>query len=226
MRVKPACFLVHFRARRMPADAFHAMTAQLRLCLVALPQGRRLRIRTPRRAVQSLGGASFIVWQIMVLRGTIRRRAANSSWEEAHPHADPVWWLRLRCDPLHLHRCPAPSLSTATVATCQRESGSAFVPVLAVPKAAFAVTRGTPRCFELIADSGHATTRAFCGDCGSSLFGLPGRAPEIVTIRAGSLDDPSTFRPSQDIYTVSAQPWDYMNPDLPKASKLRDVSDS
>jgi hypothetical protein len=42
----------------------------------------------------------------------------------------------------------------------------------------------------------------------------------MVTIRVGSLDDPSAFRPSQDIYTASAQPWDYMNPDLPKSSKL------
>ena len=109
---------------------------------------------------------------------------------------------------------------------CQRESGSAFVPVLGVRKAAFAVSQGSPRYFEVTADSGHATTRAFCGDCGSPLFGLPGSAPEIVTIRAGSLDDPSTFRPSQDIYTASAQPWDCMNPELPKAIKLPDMSDS
>jgi len=109
---------------------------------------------------------------------------------------------------------------------CQRESGSAFVPVLGVPKAAFVVSQGSPKYFELTADSGHATTRAFCGDCGSPLFGLPGSAPEMVTIRAGSLDDPSTFRPSQDIYTASAQPWDYMNPELPKAIKLPAMSDS
>ena len=109
---------------------------------------------------------------------------------------------------------------------CQRESGSAFVPVVAVPKAAFEVTRGRPRYFEVTADSGYATVRAFCGDCGSPLFGLPASVPEIVTIRAGSLDDPSTFRPSQDIFTVSAQPWDYMNPDLPKAVKLPDASAS
>src|SRR5438093_11639366 len=109
---------------------------------------------------------------------------------------------------------------------CQRESGSAFVPVLGVAKAAFAVSQGSPKYFELTADSGHATTRAFCGDCGSPLFGLPGSAPEIVTIRAGSSDDPGTFRPSQDIYTASAHRSHYMNPELPKAIKLPDMSDS
>jgi hypothetical protein len=39
-------------------------------------------------------------------------------------------------------------------------------------------------------------------------------------ITAGSLDDPSWFRPSMDLYTTSAQPWDYMDPDLPKFAKM------
>jgi hypothetical protein len=44
--------------------------------------------------------------------------------------------------------------------------------------------------------------------------------PELISITAGSLDNPSEFEPSMDIYTASAQPWDYMNPDLPKFTKL------
>jgi len=103
---------------------------------------------------------------------------------------------------------------------CQRETGSAFAPILGVPKAAFTVTQGSPQYFALTADSGYTTTRAFCATCGSPLFGLPGSAPDLVTIRVGSLGDPSGFRPGQDIYTASAQPWDYMNPALPKVPKL------
>jgi hypothetical protein len=103
---------------------------------------------------------------------------------------------------------------------CQRETGSAYAAVLAVLRATFRVTEGKPKYFDLTADSGRKTTRAFCADCGSPLFGLPGISPDMVTIRVGSLDDPSAFRPGQDIYTASAQPWDYMNPDLPKSPKL------
>lgn len=33
---------------------------------------------------------------------------------------------------------------------------------------------------------------------------------------AASLDNPSEFRPDIDIYTESAQPWDVMNPAMPK----------
>ena len=103
---------------------------------------------------------------------------------------------------------------------CQRETGSAYAAVLAVRRAPFRVTQGKPKYFVLTADSGHTTTRAFCGDCGSPLFGLPGNSLDMVTIRVGSLDDPSVFRLGQDIYTSSAQPWDHMNPDLPKFAKL------
>jgi hypothetical protein len=102
---------------------------------------------------------------------------------------------------------------------CQRETGSAFAPILAVLTAAFRLTQGTPQYFDVMADSGQTTRRAFCAACGSRLFGEPGSAPDLVTIRAGSLDDPSQFRPSLDIYTASAQPWDYLNPELPKFSK-------
>ncbi len=40
--------------------------------------------------------------------------------------------------------------------------------------------------------------------------------PDLVGIRVGTLDDPSWFRPEADIFVKSAQPWDHMNPDLPK----------
>ena len=103
---------------------------------------------------------------------------------------------------------------------CQRETGSAYTPVLGVPGATFKVIQGTPKYFDLTADSGHTTRRCFCGDCGSPLFGRPGVGGDIVTIRVGSLDDPSVFRPTLDIYTSSAQPWDCMNPTLPKSPKL------
>jgi len=103
---------------------------------------------------------------------------------------------------------------------CQRETGSAYAPVLGVPKAGFTLTHGSPQYFALTAASGQTTKRAFCVACGSPLFGLPGLAPDLVTIRVGSLDNPSAFRPSQDIYTASAQPWDFMNPELPKVPKM------
>jgi hypothetical protein len=41
-----------------------------------------------------------------------------------------------------------------------------------------------------------------------------------MVIQATSLDDPTIFKPGMDIYTSSAQPWDHMDPALPKFPKM------
>jgi hypothetical protein len=105
---------------------------------------------------------------------------------------------------------------------CQRETGSAYAAIVIVPTAAFTIVRGEPKYFGVTADSGFTTDRAFCGVCGAPLFGRPQRRLEVRTVRVGSLDDPSWFRPHRDIYTASAQPWDRMDPDLPKSPRLPD----
>jgi hypothetical protein len=35
------------------------------------------------------------------------------------------------------------------------------------------------------------------------------------------MDEPSWFRPRYDIFTADAQPWDYMDPALPKFKEYR-----
>ena len=101
---------------------------------------------------------------------------------------------------------------------CQRASGGFGAPMLFVPKAALKVT-GEVKYHEVTADSGSAVRRGFCPSCGSPLFGKPDVMPDAVGIRAGSLDDPSWFQPSMDVFTASAQPWDHMDPHVPKFAK-------
>jgi hypothetical protein len=100
---------------------------------------------------------------------------------------------------------------------CQRASGGPFVSIVAVPKDALKIT-GDVKYHEVKADSGRPIKRGFCGKCGSRLFGFSS-AP-FIGVSAGSLDDPSWYSPSFDIYTSSAQPWDYMNPELAKFPKM------
>jgi len=99
---------------------------------------------------------------------------------------------------------------------CQHQSGGAYVAAMRVPAAGFRVTKGQPRLYVSSSDAGNRVTRAFCPECGCPLFIRVSARPEIVGLRVGSLDDPSGFRPEADIFVKSAQPWDHMNPDLPK----------
>jgi hypothetical protein len=44
--------------------------------------------------------------------------------------------------------------------------------------------------------------------------------PQFMLIAPGSLDDPSRYKPAMDIFTASAQPWDAMDPEVPKFPKM------
>jgi hypothetical protein len=48
----------------------------------------------------------------------------------------------------------------------------------------------------------------------------------FIGICASSLDDPRWFQPRFHIFTADAQPWDYINPDLPKFSQYSPFEDS
>ncbi len=102
---------------------------------------------------------------------------------------------------------------------CQRASGGAFVSALAVPRNALKIT-GEVKYYDVKGDSGNTVSRGFCPNCGARLFGRPAVVSDLIVIMAGSLDDPSWYKPGMDFYTASAQPWDYMNPDLPKFPQM------
>ncbi|MBN2191993.1 MAG: GFA family protein [Polyangiaceae bacterium] len=99
---------------------------------------------------------------------------------------------------------------------CQRASGSAYAAVMMVPAAGFRFLSGAPRFHDRIHDDGRVMGRGFCPDCGTPLVGRLSRLPDLIGIRVGTLDDPSWFAPMADFWTSSAQPWDEMNPSVPK----------
>jgi hypothetical protein len=97
---------------------------------------------------------------------------------------------------------------------CQRATGSAFTPVVYVQAKAFKITKGSPRYYSTSGNMGGHNKRGFCPECGSRLFG--GASETGQGIAASSLDDPSLFKPELHIWASDAQPWDQMDPKLPK----------
>lgn len=102
---------------------------------------------------------------------------------------------------------------------CQRSSGGPFSSFVVVPKEAFEITKGELRYYGSPSEAGGLTRRGFCPECGTPVGGTPDAVPNIVAIRAASLDDPSWFAPQLDVWTSDAHPWDQMNPSLPKFEK-------
>src|ERR1700760_1898239 len=88
---------------------------------------------------------------------------------------------------------------------CQHLAANGTVNIL-VPTEALEVS-GALSGFTKIADSGNEVVRQFCPGCGSQLFVRNAGRPHLTVVRVGNLDDPSSVRPSGNIWTTSAPAW-------------------
>jgi hypothetical protein len=102
---------------------------------------------------------------------------------------------------------------------CQYASGTGFSTVVIVPTAAFKLTKGTPKRYTVQGDSGSDVTRSFCATCGTPVYSEP-PGGMITPVKAATLDDPRWLKMSGAIYTKSALPWSYIDPDLLQFEKL------
>lgn len=89
---------------------------------------------------------------------------------------------------------------------CQRQTGSAFSVVAAVPKAQFAL-EGETRIFMDVSDSGRPVARHFCGDCGSPIFSAIEPMPDMVLIKAGTIDTFADLTPTIEVFCDLALPF-------------------
>lgn len=106
------------------------------------------------------------------------------------------------------YRSPGPVLFSVVCycRDCQRATGSGGVPVLGVPRSSFSC-EGPVRQSRTTGGSGQMAVRNFCGECGSMLFGTPESAAGMVTIYAGSLDDPEGFMPTDALFAPQRPAW-------------------
>jgi hypothetical protein len=105
---------------------------------------------------------------------------------------------RLTTDPLFVHCCHC--------LNCQRQTGSAFVVNLLIESDRVEVVAGTPQSVDVPRDDGSRQKIYRCPECQVALFSDYGR-PEVLFVRAGTLDDPAAVRPDVHIFTRSKVGW-------------------
>ncbi len=98
---------------------------------------------------------------------------------------------------------------------CQRASGSAFAANVYVPAPAFTFTKGEPQYYSVPGLNGNMH-RGFCSACGSPIAVKGDAFPDLMGVSGASLDDPSGLEPTANTWMSGAQPWDYLNPDIPR----------
>lgn len=88
---------------------------------------------------------------------------------------------------------------------CLRTSGTAGYAGYMVKDDDFRVVSGTAKVHARTSKEGRTVKRHFCPECGSNLFGVTQLG--LVSVAAGTLDDPNLFSPSAVAFAEDAPPW-------------------
>jgi len=107
---------------------------------------------------------------------------------------------------------PIAELRACHCTHCQKTSGTGSSVNAVIPSASFTLAKGTPKRYADKADSGRNLFRYFCGDCGSPIYSHREATPEIMVVRAGTLDSPPPTKITTNIWTKSARPWSWIDP--------------
>jgi hypothetical protein len=110
-----------------------------------------------------------------------------------------------RGEPLYMGHCYC--------ADCRKASGSGFIPFIAFSRDALTFT-GESREFRTKSARGGDATRNFCPVCGGLVFGGERGVSDSFTLYAGSLDDPSVFKPAIAIFARHRPDWAIVPPGL------------
>jgi len=103
---------------------------------------------------------------------------------------------------------------------CQRVSGTGHGSYLTFPSRAAVTLTGEASRRDVVADSGHVKTHAFCPACGAPVYLTFSAMPDLFTIHAASLDDPGRFVPQVVTYAARGPAWDRLDPALVKFDRM------
>lgn len=125
------------------------------------------------------------------------------------------------CGALRYEITDAPlAMSDCQCRDCQRRSGTGHGSYLTFPTKARVRVEGQASTWQVAADNGNVKTHAFCPHCGAPVYLTFSAMPDLFTIHAASLDEPSRYQPSAVTYTVRGHAWDSLAPTLVKFEKM------
>ena len=97
-------------------------------------------------------------------------------------------------------------------ARCRKHSGAAMSTQARIPRERFRLVSGAE--FIRVYGGGSGAAKAFCKNCGSSLFGGEWPDGAEVSIRMGTLDEDPEIRPQFHTFVDSIAPWNEICDDL------------
>jgi hypothetical protein len=107
-----------------------------------------------------------------------------------------------------------PPIQVCHCGDCRKAQGSAFATNLPVPTADFRLLSGADRLKAY--ESSPGKERVFCADCGSPIFSRLKARPDVVRLRAGTLDEPVATEVGFHFHTASKAGWWPITDDKPQ----------
>jgi len=98
---------------------------------------------------------------------------------------------------------------------CQSLSGSPFRASVPARIEDFHLSKGSPKIYVKIADSGARRAQAFCGECGAPIHASDAENPTVLFLRLGAVKQRAEIPPRRRIWCSSALPWSLDIRDLP-----------
>ncbi len=89
---------------------------------------------------------------------------------------------------------------------CQRRSGTAAPASAKIAPGSLQLTAGEEQLRDWTPPGG--LSKAFCGECGSALFGRDPESGEISVVRLGAVDGDPGIRPQAHQFVAYAAPWE------------------
>jgi hypothetical protein len=97
---------------------------------------------------------------------------------------------------------------------CRRNHGAAFVTWFAVPRSQVSIESGSDQLTRY--ESSEHGSRSFCRHCGSSLFCVSTRHPEIIDIPLANMEGAIDRLPESHLYFDDRASWTIVADDLPR----------
>ena len=90
---------------------------------------------------------------------------------------------------------------------CQKQAGTVFSTLVGVPRASLKMSGKPLKTYRDTGDSGQPVLRQFCEDCGSPIISDVAVMPDLLFIKAGTLDDATWLTPQVEIWTDRKASW-------------------
>lgn len=100
---------------------------------------------------------------------------------------------------------------------CRKLSGASFASIIAVEVSGFKLVSGEDHLIDF--ESSPGKHRCFCRTCGSHVIAKFDAKPEMLLIRAGSVDGDPDVRPDAHIWVNHKAPWYDILDDIPQHDK-------